>query len=264
MSGYTKQDKLLNYSSLNLVREIGRNSLDRIEMVDIRNHSINKIYNSAQIYYNPNFSQDNKKYQGMTYYGNYDKNPNECIHSKISANVTSLEWRVVFKRAVAQVYRVEVVVYNQYITDTIDLHKSESVIKNIFVSDYRECQPQKGEAVDMGAKLFRYSFNCEVNNLGNTQSFDDLNGLRFEALNNITIYFALNELTVCELHISETIPFRSYTSGSCGSPDIPLFANYSPVVDSITNSPIPIGYSFTCDQGFHLEGNSVNIIKHLW
>ena len=193
----------------------------------------------------------------MTFYGNSEQSSNECINSKIKSNVTSIEWRVIFKWTVSQVFYVQIVVFNQNFDNRIDLNKSNSVIKNVYVSQYRECVPQPVESVDISHKLYKYTFFCQIKNKNFNINPEVLNGLRSETMTNITINFALNQLTVCELHISETIPFRSYTSGSCGSPDIPLFANYSPVFDAVNGSPIPIGYSFTCDQGFYLEGNSV-------
>ena len=242
--------------SVLLVRELPRRYLDRIELVNIKNHSVTAKQN-INYYYSMDAMKDFEKYQKMTFYGNYDQRSTECIHAKTKSTVPDLEWVLVFRYPIAQVYKVDLVVYKESIDSRIDVYKSESVISSVFVSEFRECRPQPVTTIDMNEKLLKYSFICEVKDKDLTRDQDEFMSLRLETRKNISITFAVNDLIVCEVHVMKTLPFRSYTSGSCGSPDVPLFSNYTPIFDEITQSPIPIGYRFACEDGFKLEGNPV-------
>ncbi|CAG2115132.1 unnamed protein product, partial [Medioppia subpectinata] len=238
------------------LHEIPRRFVDRIELVNVKNHTVSNVYRS--LIYDYNYLNNYAKYQSMTFYGD-PTNPGECVHSKVKADVTRMQWRVVFKWTIGQVYHVSVVVDTTAMKQTIDTRKTSSVISEIYVSDYRECKAAKTspETVDTNEKVLKYTFICDLKDQSNGQKLEDFQSIRSEDLKNITITFAVNEITVCELHVAETLPIRYYSRGSCGSPDIPLYSSYVPVWDETTNGVIPIGYTFTCDKGFQLDGNQV-------
>ncbi|CAG2167377.1 unnamed protein product [Oppiella nova] len=239
------------------LREIPRRTLDRIEMVNLGNHSVSNIYYSHQLYYTSNYLSEYQKQQQMTFFGQ-PSTPGECIHSKVKANVTSLEWRLVFKWAIGQVYHVEIVVNTANMNQALDFRKNGSIVRQVYVSDYRVCKPEgTPEPVEVNEKLFKYTFVCELRDQSNVQKLEDFAAIRSEELMNVTIDFGVTDVTVCELHVSETLPIRYYSRGSCGSPDIPLYSTYGPVFDETSNGFIPIGYRFTCDNGFQLDGNQV-------
>ncbi|CAG2174140.1 unnamed protein product [Oppiella nova] len=226
---------------------IPRRTLDRIEMVNLGNHSVSNIYYSHQLYYTSNYLSEYQKQQQMTFFGQ-PSTPGECIHSKVKANVTSLEWRLVFKWAIGQVYHVEIVVNTANMNQALDFRKNGSIVR----------QPEgTPEPVEVNEKLFKYTFVCELRDQSNVQKLEDFAAIRSEELMNVTIDFGVTDVTVCELHVSETLPIRYYSRGSCGSPDIPLYSTYGPVFDETSNGFIPIGYRFTCDNGFRLDGNQV-------
>jgi hypothetical protein len=218
-------------------------------MVNIKNHSITKAYRLSN--YGSDNQDDQERYQLMTFYGNYANN--ECIISRNKAQNLKFEWKVYFKREENSVNYIEIVL-NTNNFYKINTSVSENIITDVFVNNQRECKPKSVTKLDINESLIKYGFVCDLKNSNSDLESLQFYNMMFEDVSNLTINFAVQEITVCELHVYQTYISRS---SACGSPDIPLHSNYTTVYTEDKEEQAGIGFSFQCNPGFKLVGNPV-------
>jgi len=228
--------------------------VQQIEMVDMKNHTITKVYQLTT--YNEDYHKDYERYQLMTFYSNYDNN--ECIRSSNISKNSRLEWKIHFTEEQNFVHYIEIVIHNDHLK-SINTSISQNVISDVYVSKHRVCKPKSVTKLDINGNLIRYAFVCELKTLDSNLKPSEFYAIKYEDTPYITIHFAVNQITVCELHVYQT--FMSQWS-ACGSPDVPLYSNYTSVYSEDNDEPVAVGFEFTCHEGFQLEGNSV-IIQNL-
>lgn len=222
-------------------------------MVNIKNHSVTKTYRLSDYGYDN--QDDQERYQLMTFYGNYANN--ECITSRNKVKNLKFEWKVYFKSEEYSVNYIEIVL-NTNNFYKINTNISENVITDVFVNNQRECKPKSVTKLDINESLIKYGFICDLKNSNSYLETLEYYNMKYDDVSNLTINFAVQEITVCELHVYQTYMSRL---SACGSPDIPLHSNYTIIYTEDEGEPASIGFSFQCNPGFKLVGNPVIIVN---